>query len=185
VLTVLGALCLALIAGLRMGFALQGHWMMILPSLHGWIAAIFLMIRKPETKSARPVRQWIAWSSAALPLVMVGSREMPVISQVLAVLGALLSIWALCTLRKSFGVAPSARELVTGGSYRWLRHPMYTGEMLYVLAAVIATPVVINLLIFVLLVIAMALRVTWEEEIVPEYAEYSARVKYRMIPGIW
>lgn len=39
--------------------------------------------------------------------------------------GALLEIWALVYLWPSFSIEPAARVLVTGGPYRYLRHPIY------------------------------------------------------------
>jgi len=40
------------------------------------------------------------------------------------------TIWALWYLRRSFSITAEVRELVTRGPYRWIRHPMYLGEIL-------------------------------------------------------
>ena len=44
--------------------------------------------------------------------------------------GALLSLWPLWYLRRSFSVEPEARDLVTSGPYRWARHPIYAVYLL-------------------------------------------------------
>lgn len=41
-----------------------------------------------------------------------------------------LTIWGMATLRRAFSVTVEARTLVTGGPYRLVRHPIYTGEVL-------------------------------------------------------
>jgi protein-S-isoprenylcysteine O-methyltransferase Ste14 len=51
-----------------------------------------------------------------------------IISSVLNLLGTAGSIIVLIWLWKSFAIFPQARELVTGGPYRIVRHPLYLVE---------------------------------------------------------
>ncbi len=44
--------------------------------------------------------------------------------------GAVLSLWPLWYLRRSFSVEAEARDLVTSGPYRWARHPIYAVYLL-------------------------------------------------------
>jgi protein-S-isoprenylcysteine O-methyltransferase Ste14 len=44
--------------------------------------------------------------------------------------GNALDVWAYVYLRRAFSVVPEARELVTGGPYRVVRHPVYAGQLL-------------------------------------------------------
>jgi protein-S-isoprenylcysteine O-methyltransferase Ste14 len=41
-------------------------------------------------------------------------------------LGAVLDLWALWWLRHGMSIVPQARTLITGGPYRYARHPLYT-----------------------------------------------------------
>ncbi|MHB8641791.1 MAG: methyltransferase family protein [Gaiellaceae bacterium] len=51
---------------------------------------------------------------------------------VLAVAGALLAVWTAKTLGSALTPSPRPRgPLVTGGPYRFLRHPMYVGGVLF------------------------------------------------------
>ena len=79
--------------------------------------------------------------------------------------------------------------LVDTGLYARIRHPFYTGFLVALLglalylqsyAAVLALPVVLASLLLRIRVEESHLRDT-----LPGYADYLARVRYRLIPGIW
>ena len=52
-------------------------------------------------------------------------------------LSSALTAWGIWTLRRSFSITVEARDLVTEGPYRWVRHPVYLGEVLS--AAIVTT----------------------------------------------
>ncbi|MCC6812004.1 MAG: isoprenylcysteine carboxylmethyltransferase family protein [Deltaproteobacteria bacterium] len=72
------------------------------------------------------------WRAAWKPLFMEESpawwRTMLAIACMAA--GNGLAIWSYVVMRRAFSVVPEARELVTRGPFRWLRHPVYTGQIL-------------------------------------------------------
>jgi protein-S-isoprenylcysteine O-methyltransferase Ste14 len=81
-------------------------------------------------------------------------------------------------------------ELVTGGIFRQIRHPMYSALLLYSLGQVLVVPNWVAgppfLIAFALLV---ALRIAPEERMMldkfgDDYEAYMARTK-RLIPGVW
>ncbi len=41
--------------------------------------------------------------------------------------GYVVTLWALCYLRRSFAVMVAVRQVVLGGPYAYVRHPMYLG----------------------------------------------------------
>ena len=47
----------------------------------------------------------------------------------LVIAGNALDVWAYATLMRSFSIVAEARELKTGGPYRWVRHPVYLGQI--------------------------------------------------------
>lgn len=79
--------------------------------------------------------------------------------------------------------------VVSDGPYRHLRHPGYLGAILFELG----TPLVLGsrwaLLPVAVGVLAMALRTRLEDRVLlrelPGYADYAARTRWRLLPGLW
>jgi protein-S-isoprenylcysteine O-methyltransferase Ste14 len=94
--------------------------------------------------------------------------------------GAVLSLWPLWYLRRSFSVEPEARNLVTGGPYRWARHPIYAVYLLInagILLRHFTLPLGLVLAAWLALLIV---RVGYAEQVLagafPQYREYRQRV---------
>ncbi len=94
---------------------------------------------------------------------------------------AVLCIWPIWYLRRSFSLEPQARALVTSGPYRLARHPIYTVYLLInagILLRHLTVPFAVVLAAWVLLLVV---RVRYEEGVLtdafPEYTEYRRRVR--------
>lgn len=149
--------------------------------------------RKPPPLAER--RDWRAVVATALAIDALGlSAAQPVtqpdaagVATALMLAGTLVAFWAAWSLGRSFSLLPQARELVTSGPYRYVRHPIYLGGFLITLGEVWLrwSPLVLALnLIFVA---AQVARLRYEEALLertfPEYAEYRARTS-SVLPGI-
>jgi protein-S-isoprenylcysteine O-methyltransferase Ste14 len=92
------------------------------------------------------------------------------------------TVWSLWTIRRSFSITVEARSLVTGGPYRWVRHPIYLGEILTALAVTIWRFSLLNVVVFTVFVIIQLFRSRWEEEklarVFPAYKEYCIKAKW-------
>jgi protein-S-isoprenylcysteine O-methyltransferase Ste14 len=81
------------------------------------------------------------------------------------------------------------QRVVSSGPYGLVRHPMYSGAGLLVLAMPIALGSWISLIFAVLLMAAIVVRLKDEERFLARelegYEEYRQKVKYRLLPGIW
>ncbi len=88
-----------------------------------------------------------------------------------------LTIWGIWTLRSSFSITVEARALVTAGPYRWLRHPVYAGELLAAAAVMVRRFSLSNLALFVLFVAVQLWRSRWEEQklsrVFPAYRDWA------------
>jgi protein-S-isoprenylcysteine O-methyltransferase Ste14 len=151
---------------------------------------------------SKPIRSSVSWPARLvafigcflpLSLVWLPEAELPpaltVISITATVCGCALAIWTACWLGRSFSVAPQARELVTGGPYAFVRHPLYLCEEVAVLGAMLACFSPVAVAIAGIHWVFQLKRMEYEERILratfPEYAKFAATVP-RLIPlRIW
>jgi protein-S-isoprenylcysteine O-methyltransferase Ste14 len=124
-----------------------------------------------------------------LSLAMLPAPELPPIATVISIaaigIGCGLAIWTAFWLGRSFSVAPQARQLVIGGAYAVVRHPLYLCEELAVLGAMLAHFSPMAVAIVAIHWAFQLRRMEYEEQLLsatfPEYAEYAAAVP-RLIP---
>lgn len=130
----------------------------------------------------------LAMSGVALKLAPP-EASWPLYAAALFAASGLFAIASLATLGRSFGLLPAVRGVVTGGPFRYLRHPAYAGELGMVAACALASPRPWLALPLVPLAAGLiAARIQAEERLLsalPEYQAYAARVRFRLIPGIW
>jgi protein-S-isoprenylcysteine O-methyltransferase Ste14 len=108
-------------------------------------------------------------------------------------LGSMLVTWAMVSNRffSTMVRLQTDRDhtVATGGPYRFVRHPGYVGFIItlvttpIILGSLYALPV--SALSVILLVIRTALEDATLKAELGGYAEYSKKVKYRLLPFIW
>jgi protein-S-isoprenylcysteine O-methyltransferase Ste14 len=115
------------------------------------------------------------------------------LSLLLFLAGYGFSIWAMMENRFFSSVVRIQKDrgqiVCETGPYRWVRHPGYLGGLI----AWIVTPLLLgSLWSFAPVIIEVALytvRTKLEDETLqkelPGYEEYTQKVKYRLVPGIW
>ncbi len=85
-------------------------------------------------------------------------------------------------------VAPDQKVIDTG-PYALMRHPMYVGMLLMYFATPLALGSWVAFLVAPLMIPVIVIRIKDEEktllEELPGYREYTQKVKYRLIPGVW
>ena len=85
--------------------------------------------------------------------------------------------------------AERAQHVISTGPYAYVRHPMYSGMALFFTGVPLLLGSWWGLAMMPLLLALLAVRIPIEErtlrEGLPGYTDYTARVRYRLIPGIW
>ena len=80
-------------------------------------------------------------------------------------------------------------RVATGGPYRWVRHPMYSGSLLMLLGIPMLLGAYWGLVWVPVMAGLLAIRSVLEERFLTSqlegYRDYAARVRYRLIPTIW
>ena len=89
-------------------------------------------------------------------------------SDVLLTAGMAWSVWGLAYLRRSFSILPEARRLVTGGPYALCRNPLYLGEGVASLGAVLPGFTAWHVLLLAVFVGSQLLRIRWEQRVLLE-----------------
>ncbi|VVC01606.1 Phospholipid methyltransferase [uncultured archaeon] len=81
------------------------------------------------------------------------------------------------------------QKVISTGPYSVIRHPMYLGVLLMYLATPVALGSYVAFWPFLLTIPLLAYRIGNEEEVLLRelegYEEYAAKVRYRLVPGIW
>ena len=107
--------------------------------------------------------------------------------------GYALSLWA-ATVNPFFSAAvriqrDRGHHVIDRGPYAWVRHPGYAGPIASHLALPLALGSWRGLAPAVLGCLLLATRAVYEERRLvrelPGYADYAARVRYRLVPGLW
>lgn len=173
------------LGGLRLLDAWQNaHIIPALLAAQSGLIAWLLVTRGSQAAEVNWPQKLIAWVSALLPLALRIHDE-TLAGQVITGLGLLLVLWAMITLGRSFGIAPADRGLVKDGPFRFVRHPMYLGELISLAGAMIGAPLTWNIVLMIALLLSLVLRIRWEERAVFNYSSYAGRVRWRLIPRVW
>lgn len=121
------------------------------------------------------------------------STGLEVAAMALFVAGYAFAWWAIRVNRFFAAFVRIQRErghhVVDRGPYALVRHPGYAGTMLAHLALPIALGSLWGLLPAAAGTLLLALRAAWEDRTLADelagYREYSERVRWRLVPGVW
>ena len=129
-----------------------------------------------------------SYAQVALLNWFPGHIEWPAGGLVLIVAGASLSLVSLLSLGRFFGVRPALRGLATRGPYHLLRHPLYLAYVLQDIGYNLHEWSVGTLILVAAGWASLIYRIHAEERVLShhaDWADYTSRVRYRLLPGIW
>ena len=159
----------------------------ILLVLIGTVTVILFVVRRDASRVGNKFDTAIALSGTFVVSFLRGptiqdTHLLPTLIQMIALVGWVASLLAL---GRSFGIVPADRGLVQHGPYRYVRHPIYAFELLFIVAYFIAVPTPRSAVVIGALIVLQISRIIREEHILQGYEEYKQRVRWRILPGVW
>lgn len=121
------------------------------------------------------------------------SQKLQIAALVLMVLGGLLGTWSMAANRFFSATvriqSDRNQRVVSNGPYAYIRHPGYTGAIISILMVPIILGSWYAFIMATLVACGYILRTVLEDKILQNeltgYREYTKKVRYRLIPGLW
>jgi protein-S-isoprenylcysteine O-methyltransferase Ste14 len=102
--------------------------------------------------------------------------------------GTAWAVWSLVFLGRNLSILAQARGVANRGPYRWVRHPLYTGELVSALGVALTVGSAAAMAVWLALCGLQAYRAAREEQVLlralPEYRDYRRRTA-ALLPGIF
>lgn len=154
---------------------------------------LFIMLRRPSaTLSDRPLDWFFGFAGTTAVLLITPAAVDPLIPRSVCVtiimIGIFTQVCAKVALGLSFGIVAANRGVRVAGPYRFVRHPMYAGYTITHVGLLLAMPSLTNTLLYAGALGLQIVRIQREERILyldPEYRNFAAQVRYRLLPLIY
>jgi protein-S-isoprenylcysteine O-methyltransferase Ste14 len=153
------------------------------------------IVRSIPNKSAEgwAPRLYAFWGTFSL--ILVGAlpyANLPDAARVFSIslmtIGAILSVMTVSWLGRSFSIVPQSRQLVTGGPYAIVRHPLYVCEAIAIIGVMLDHLSWAAVVIVAGQCYCQLQRMKYEERLLretfPDYEAYATRTP-ALIPALW
>jgi protein-S-isoprenylcysteine O-methyltransferase Ste14 len=158
-------------------------------ALMGVLALIRL---PPRTATITPLTLFATGVSIFIPALMRPEEPshglLAFAAVVVELIGVALGQVSRLYLGRRFALLPANRGVVTRGPFRFVRHPVYAGWLVLSIGYVMAFPSVRNGLIVIAALPFILWRIIQEETLLaadPDFRDYLARTRWRLIPGLY
>jgi protein-S-isoprenylcysteine O-methyltransferase Ste14 len=150
------------------------------------VIGLITPVRKQPVLRERRLRGWVLPITVTILMSLIGWLDTPLRSTPVMLIalffvagGTVFTLYSLRHLGRHFGVVSDARGLVTSGPYRWVRHPLYAGELLTTIGLLIGVFSPLTATAFAVGLGLQIWRAKVEEQSLtrafPEYEAYAAR----------
>jgi protein-S-isoprenylcysteine O-methyltransferase Ste14 len=153
----------------------------------------FMLFRRLACNVSTLPRDWVvAVLGTCLPMLVVPAVHEPIAPAffcgLLIVLGFTIQFYGKLTLNRNFGIVAANRGVKTKGPYILVRHPIYLGYILSHTGFLLYAPHWWNAIVYISGFAFQVLRILAEERLLSAdvlYREYTAKVPYRLVPGLF
>ena len=155
------------------------------------MTAFFVLTRRRALSISEHPTDWLlAFAGTFAPLLVRPGGE-PLaggLATALVAGGALFAVAAKLSLNRRFGIAPANRGVQASWTYALVRHPMYLGYMVAQVGYLLHNPTAWNLALYAGAWMLQLARIAREERHLMQdsaYRNYAARVRHRLLPGVY
>ncbi len=157
------------------------------------VVVVAFLVRRPARVVTRRLGDWLlAFGGTFAGVLFRPEGAHPAwgvdLGLALQVTGLVLCVASLLALGRSFGFAAADRGLVVRGPYAVVRHPVYASYVLLQSGYVLQSMSLRNVVVLLILWSCNVGRVRAEERVLAtnaQYSAYRARVRWRLLPGLW
>jgi protein-S-isoprenylcysteine O-methyltransferase Ste14 len=172
------------------------RWVGTLLTVAFYVLVIWCYLRRGPARAttssvtARVAAVVATWLPFVIPLLHGAppGAVWPGVSDVLLLAGTAWGVWSLRSLGRNLSVIAQARDVADRGPYRWIRHPLYAGEIVSSLGLAVAAHSLGALAVWVGFCALQAYRALREEQlllsVLPGYGAYRGRTA-ALLPGIF
>lgn len=157
-----------------------------------WVVVAYLIRRPARVVSRRPGDWLLAFGGTfgGVLFLPLGAHPHWGVSAGLdlQLVGLAICVTSFLTLGRSFGFAAADRGLVRRGPYAVVRHPVYASYLFLQLGYVLQSISLRNVLVMLFVSSCNVGRAVVEERLLSRrsaYDQYRARVRWRLVPGVW
>jgi protein-S-isoprenylcysteine O-methyltransferase Ste14 len=151
------------------------------------------LLRRPARAVTRRARDWMLAAGGTFTPVLLRPEGAHIrlgvdAGLVLQAIGLAVCVASFLALGRSFGFAAADRGVVQGGPYAVVRHPIYSSYLLLQVGYVVQSVCLRNVLVLAVATGFNVGRAIVEEELLvvnPRYSAYRAKVRWRLLPGVW
>jgi protein-S-isoprenylcysteine O-methyltransferase Ste14 len=154
--------------------------------------ALILFRKSSKAVSTQPVDWFFGLAGSIAPLLIKPAAVAPLLPSAICLTviigGIFTQIAAKIVLGRSFGVVAANRGVKVVGPYRLVRHPMYAGYTITHIGLLLAMPSLLNATLYALALAFQVVRTLREEAVLmqsQDYRDFAARVRYRLLPGVF
>jgi len=174
----------------------SGIMLAMLARISQWLFVLLLSVQplfrlRAIAKTDEILPRAAALATIAIPLLFMEIERAPpnaafnLAAVILSLIGNVMCVVTASFLGRSLSVMPEARQLVRGGPYAIVRHPLYPCEMLGTFAIALQYRSIIAAVLFGASIALQVARAKSEEAVLartfPEYAAYRAATPF-MVP---
>lgn len=142
------------------------------------------------SKTAHAAAITATWVPFTLPLLhgSVPGLGHQALADALVACGTAWALWSLRFLGRNVSVLAQARNISDRGPYRWVRHPLYLGEIVSSLGVALAVNSYAAIGLWLVLCALQVYRALREEQVLlralPAYLDYRSRTA-ALLPGVF